>query len=249
MANARYWRAAILGRWTTGEWAGEMAQTGISGVCIESGGNLGPVINATLPTFIANATGDVGTWAYGSVQFGSVGPGNWGKDEQTSLAEALYRFGNMLRPYLSGQFQWEEVRVAALDEKDDYINGASVFSMTTPLAGTMNTVDSPTQALVVSVRSGGRKPRNRGRMFVPFHKVNTSGSSYLVPSVDRLDVMERAVELFTDARVLPGQLFPAVVSRTHLTYSDVTELRIGDQFDNMSSRRRQVPENYIAEQL
>lgn len=246
MANARYWRAAILGSFTSGTWQGEVAQTGISGICVDGGGDFPPVILNTLPTFTANPSADVGTWSKGTVEYGSVGPGRWTKANQDALADALWAFANSIKPFQSNLFSWQEIRVAAVQADGTYVNGASIYTISSPLSGGLSTAPDVTKAACVSLRSGGRSPRARGRMFVPYHQAVTAEDASIIPTVQQDALMLFVEALVNGTTVLPGQFSSAIVSRTGLVYSNITEVRIGDEFDRQQSRRRQRREVYRA---
>lgn len=244
MADGRYWRASLLGEFSSGSWQGEQAQTGISGICADGGGDLPPVILAPLPTFSATGTADVGTWSKGTVQYGSVGPGRWTKANQDSLALALWTFANSIKPFQASTFRWTEIRVAALLANGDYINGASIYTISTPLVGGLTGQPDVTKAACMSLRSGGRSPRARGRMFLPYHQAVTSEDPSLIPTVQQDALLGFTEQLVNDTTLVAGAFSSAVISRVALAYSTITEVRIGDEFDRIQSRRRQRREVY-----
>lgn len=242
MATARYWRAVLVGYYTTGNWQGEMATTGISGVAVDGGGTFPTVIFQSLPQFEANPSAEVADLTDFTVQYGSVGGGDWTKANQDSIATALRKFANAVKAYQDGNFAWSQVRISAYDANHDVINGASIYEFKTPVTGTGSGLFDPASALAVSLRSGGRGPRARGRMFVPISG-GTNISGGLVLSGTRTAIGNAAGDMVGDLQAL-SNVEPAVVSRTGAVYSTITRVLIGDVVDNVSRRRRRRREQY-----
>lgn len=243
MATAKYWRATLVGYWTTGPWEGEMATCGISGVAVDGGGNFGPVISEPLPSFNASASGAAGSTTDLTYQLGSVGTGIWSEETQIDLALMLRSFGEAVYGQQSNQFKWMEARTAAFDVNNDVINGQSYFSFNTPITGGGSpTGVSPAAAVVASLRSAGRGPANRGRMYIPCHAASLSNYVLSTALQDYFGHATRDLVRAIDG--LPGAIWPAVVSTTHMWYSDIIDVRVGDELDFQQRRRRQRKETY-----
>lgn len=244
MVQARYWRANVVGFWLTGAWAGEMAQTSVTGIAIDGGGDFSPVINEPLPYFEATPSGDFSEDANWSIYAGSIGPGNWSIQHQTGIADALFTFATATKAYQHTSFKWSEVRVAAIDNAGDYVNGATVFVRKTPVAGTAASIGSPAQSIVCSWRTGGRGPRNRGRSFVPTPGVGL-GTDGLLGSTHKSTVGNAGRALHDALELIQG-ISHVVVSGTHKTYSTITGIQVGDEMDFQQRRRRERTEQYTS---
>ena len=243
MAQARYWKMAAVGGFTTGPFVGEIATVGISGVGVDGGGDFSPGISIPLPTFDASPTGDVGENATFSWQLGSVGSGVWSEQNQVALATKMRTFlaaqaGNQIN-----QFRWTEIRLSAYDNADDVINGASVFTLKSPVVGGGSPSGaSPATAIVASLRTGGRGPANRGRIYLPYHA--PSLANLILTTVTQDYVGNAAADLIADTQISPGKLGSCVVSTTRRWYSTISEVRVGDELDFQQRRRRKRKETY-----
>lgn len=244
---ARFWRAAIIGTYGTGVWTGESAQMGISGVGIEGGGDFDPRINQALPTFGAYASGEYLEDATFSIYAGSVGDGCWTLTKQKDLATALVAYATGVKSYQHTSFAWRRVITGAFEQvggKWKVVNGSTVFELKTPVAGTSsNFTDGPDRAVVASFRTGGRGPRNRGRLYVPTPGASTSGTDGLCGSTIRNTVGNATRSLHDTVNTIGG-LTHCVVSPTWTTYSAITSVEVGDEFDRQRRRRKGRPESY-----
>lgn len=242
---ARYFRAAIRGRYTSGEWLGEQAQMGVAGIVIDGGGDFDPRINISLPVFDAVASGEFIDDTRWDVYLGSVGSGNWTAQRQLDIADALYDFANAVKGFQSNTFRWEDVAIAAFESGGKVVNGATILQLKTPLAGTASTFQAtPDDAIAVSWRTGGRGPRNRGRTYIPApgRAESTTGT---VGSTDRGTAGSAGRNLHNALNALQG-VGHVVVSSRWTTYSAITSVEVGDMWDRISRRKRGRKENYTA---
>lgn len=238
---ATSWYANVLGAYTSGAWSGEIVSCGVRGVGWDAGGIMGPVINDPLEEFSAAPSGDTGTTAHCTVAYGSVGPTAWAKATQNTIAEALWQWATDLKTYQATTFGWREIRVSAVEADGSIVNGASVYTITAPIAGA-GTMTSPPQAAVVSsLVTGGRGPRNRGRIYVP--NVVTPSTDGLVSAGTKTSVNSatKALHNTINAATVVNM---AVVSRTNGTYSSITAVRVGDEIDTQRRRRGARKETY-----
>lgn len=242
---AFYWKAGLLGRYVSGDWLGEQAYMGISGVAIDGGGDF-TGINKALPSFDARPDGTYVSAASWERYGGSVGAGSWSYEHQDQVATALLNFATAVKAAQHASFRWQEIRLAAFGNDDKVINGATVYQLKTAVSGSGATfAGGPERAIAVSWRTGGRGSRNRGRTYVPAPCYGITTGTGLIGSTNMNTIGNAAKALHTAVDAIPG-LAHVVVSRVWKTYSDITSVEIGDEFDTQSRRRRERPESYTA---
>lgn len=250
MATANRWRATARGSFTTGSWTGEEAQIGFSGVAqdLEWFDTL-PIIDGSLPTFTANPGGGVEVVAgLGTVNYGSSfdGGGSWSKANQKAIATAFRVYLDALKAFQASAFRWTEIRLSAFEADGDVINGATVIALETPVVGTDSTQDLPPQtAIVQSLVTSGRGPRNRGRWYVPAHSSNQTASGGTV-GTSAMDSMNTAAKALWDTMEALSWIRPAVVSATRQSYSTVVSFKVGNRFDTQRRRMQGVRETFNA---
>lgn len=233
-------RVSLLGEWFAGTWLGETAQIGVT---LAMPGTSG--INDPLDPFVATAAGGSGSWTSGTYTLGWDGELDLAAQEDA--ADAMVVYANAVDQWQSDEFHWNEVRVAALNTDGSYVNGASVFTIGTPVAGDSTSMAAPPQsALVTTLRTGGRGPRNRGRWYLPIHSTTVYDISAGIISGATLTTANAAANALLDGlNTLGASLMgPAVVSMVHQTRSDITATAIGDEMDSQNRRRHQRRESY-----
>lgn len=236
------WHAVAYGKFTSGVWLGEIATCGFSGAALDTGGFPIAAINEALPTFAAVPTGSTSTSTHMNWTFGSSGVGGWTEANQKALGEAIWTWLDSLKSRLPTTFSWTEVRVSAQDGTT-VVNGASVGTIVTPIAGTNGAQTLPPQtAAVGSFVTGGRGPRNRGRVYIPM-TAQTLGTDAVWPNTVISNVNTSNRNLVIAVNAITG-LRMAVVSRVHSTYSDITAVRCGDEIDTQRRRRNGRREIY-----
>lgn len=233
MANR--WHCVGVGSFDSASWAGEIAQVGISGV-----GSAGVAlstghINTSLIEFSAVADGTNATTTHCTVNYGSIGQDVWTAANQNTIAEAMWAFLNASKASQASTFSWKEIRLSAFTSDGKVVNGASVYTITAPLVGGGSIAFPPQTAVVTSLVTGGRGPRNRGRIYLPFH-VGTLGTGALVPA-GSVSGGNTNTKTLVNAVNAMDNLQCAVVSPTHQTFSDVTAVRTGDELDTQRRRR------------
>jgi len=235
---ARYVRATLNGEFTAGQWLGETASLGLSLVPVTAFDH----INSPLLDFDADADGTAGAWSGGTFLLGWIGMMN--SSAQQGCAEALLAYANSIDVWQSDDFQWNEIRIAAIQANGDYVNGASIFTISSPVVGTASTMSMPPQnAIVTSLRTGGRGPRNRGRWYTPVHTSAVLDSAGLLSSTTMTNGNTFANTLL-DAQAALGPVTPVVVSPTHGTFSTITATAVGDEMDTQRRRWKDRPEQY-----
>lgn len=244
---ATSWLMTGIGRFTTATWQGEMASIGIRGICSDAGSPSHPFISQSLPSFDAVAAGTSASTTHTTANYGSVGVGNYHQTNQNSMAEAMWTYLNTIKAYQTSNFAWQEIRLSAVTNTGSIVNGASVFTITAPLAGTatITAAQPPQAAMVVSVQTGGRGPRNRGRQYVPIHQGSVLNGDGVFDTTSRTAVRGGFKTLVDSINALTG-IRAAVVSVEHQTYSDITNLRTGDEVDTQRKRRNYRRESYTS---
>lgn len=239
MANS--WYANAVGAYTSGAWTGEIVSCGIRGVGWDAGGIFAPQINVGLDDFDASPSGDTGTSTHCTVSYGSVGPTAWTKATQNAIAEALWQWFTDVKAYQATTFAWREIRLSAVEADGSIVNGASVYTVTAPVAGTGTMTMPPQNAVVSSLVTGGRGPRNRGRIYIP--SITTGSTDGLVATGAKTAV-NAATKLLHNTINALTVVNMAVVSKTNQTYSSVTAVRVGDEYDTQRRRRGARRETY-----
>lgn len=240
MANS--WRAVAYGSWDSGVWAGEIATISFSGSGRDSGSYAAGAINEALPDFAAVPVGTSSTSTHMAWSFGSAGVGAWTEANQKAIGEVMWEYLDDIKGFGCTGFTWKEVRLSAVNSDGSIVNGASVGTLTTPLGVVATQTMPPQNALVSTLVTGGRGPRNRGRLYIPAF-VPTLGANVTVSS-GMQSTVNTATKTAVNAFNAITNIRCAVVSRTHQTYSDVNYVRCGNQFDTQRRRRNGVRETY-----
>lgn len=241
---ATSWYANAVGTFNSGAWTGELVSCGIRGRAIDGGGSFSPVINSPLDEFNALPTGDTGSSTHCTINFGSVGSGGWSKANQSIIAEAMWQWATDTKSFVGTLFSWKEVRVSAVNADGSIVNGASVYTITAPVVGTGTMTQPPQSAMVQSIVTGGRGPRNRGRIYLP-HATQSGSSDALFSSGERGTLNTATKAMYTAINAASG-LEAGVVSQTHQTFSTPIAFRVGDEFDTQRRRRAGRKETYVS---
>lgn len=231
---------AMHGRFTTGAWAGEIAQITHQWTVAEDDPTTVKLVNADIEEFTYDGTAATGSYSNGNyVQgFGGV----LDLTVQTAIANAYQNLANVFDDYQSSAFRWERVTEMlvtydAIPPTTGWgqIEETSSFVWTNPVAGDLTSVMGPPQcAVAISHVTGGVGSRNRGRIYVPFHQ-NVGATQLLTSTVQTQ--LNNGANAFFDAMAAISvdggalHLIPAVVSRTHVSYSTITETRVSDAVD------------------
>lgn len=242
MALARSVRVNALGD-RTGTWVGEVWQTGFSiAGQADGGGDLGVVVDASLPSFTVDPDGSNGTWSKGTYTLGWEGATQGTAAHQTALALDFWTFFDAIKALMPADMRLTEIRLSAIQDNGAVVNGASVFALSSPIVGSASATTQmpPEVAVVASLRTGGRGPRNRGRMYLPANAAaNASG---LIASASCTTIVNAAKSLGENvAGAIPGG-YLSVVHQAGLTYSTVTKVQVGNHWDAQRRRQNALPE-------
>lgn len=244
MANR--WQCVAVGSFNSGAWNGELATMSFSGLARDTGSFGTGDINQALVEFAAVPSGSSDTTAHLTVSYGSEGVGGWTQANQNGILEAMWEFLDDLKAYQASTFTWKEIRLSAITSAGAVVNGATVGLLTSPLAGT-GTMNAPPQLAVASSHvTGGRGPRNRGRNYIPIHTYtsNTTTDGLIATAVKTAS--NNAAKAFIDTVNAISGIRCAVVSGVHQTYSDITAVRVGDEFDTQRRRKNGRREIYTS---
>lgn len=167
-----------------------------------------------------------------------------------------------LQPGINQAAKLEWVRFNAIGQDGKYLDSAgsnivNISPALTPQAlGTA--VAAPHQlALVVSLRTGLRAGRaSGGRLFLPTQMHSMDANGFVQQSV-REAVARSLVRLIQDLNNWPGVDPAGTFPEVHIVSAGetltpppisrkVTEVRVGNVFDTMRSRRNQIRETYVS---
>ena len=242
MAIARSVRVNIIGD-RTGTWAGEIWQTGLSiAGMTDGGGDFGPAVDRLLGGITVEPTGTNGTWTKGTYTLGWEGPDQGTEAHQVAIALEAWTFIDSLKGLMPADMRCTEIRIQAVQDNGKVVNGASVFTITSPVVGTVSATTQlpPEVAIVASLRTAGRGPRNRGRMYLPLNAA--TNSSGLVGSAAQTSVVNATKSLAENlVGAIPGG-YVSVVHQAGLTYSTVTKVQCGNHWDAQRRRQNANPE-------
>lgn len=244
------------GSWQSGPWVGESAQIGLRIV---------PINAAALPAkgteFIVPMSGDVvadmGTTAgtHGTLmrlwkcRMGGLGSTEDYNDALSiDVAEDVWTFLDATKGLVNSGFKWTHVKQAAVGADGKTIKGSSIYTFTTALAGTVSTYCQPPQlAAGVTLRAPIAGRRGRGRIYFPGSSIPSSVDGTL-PAASATSLRAELKNLIDRLANLPGtsdfNLITVVTGAGQASAVRPSQIRTGNRWDTIQSRRRQVPESY-----
>lgn len=239
----------LHGRFTSGAWAGEIAQVTHSFPVGTEDPTTTKLVNANIEEFDYNGDASTGDDAALSWQTGFSGDVD--VNAQKSIATAYRALAEGVKTLQQNSFRWERVTLSIWQfDSLPPVSGwgqkfsTSTFNFKVPVVGnggsTMTSTQAVQTAACISHYTIGTGSRNRGRIYIPLHK--GLEATQLIKAAD-ITVLNSAANAFFDAIAATSvdggaaRLIPAVVSRTHRTYSTITETRIGDEPDTQRRRR------------
>ena len=186
------------------------------------------------------------TW---TCRVGPIGSGeNFGATEQIDAAEDVRTFLNAIKAYTYSGFRWTHVKMAPIDQNGKTVGTGSTYTFTSPVIGTGTTLMGPQVALAVTLRANIVGRKGRGRFYLPALPQSLATSDATASGTPRTTIIGHAKTLVDDLQNLPGfSLHTGIVAVTSAGASEAVrpvELRIGDRFDTIKSRRAQVDETY-----
>jgi hypothetical protein len=176
---------------------------------------------------------------------------NVSDSDQDSILDAFWTFLNDVKTYLGGGYSLEACRLYAIltsthnsaTAPNEYVPTAT-YSVTSSILG-------PDVALCLSTETQTRGPRGRGRMYLGPMAASGSSTTGLVPSATRTAVATAGKDFFDAVRdagdtVDGPRYYPMVWHRGTSTASVINGVRVGDEWDHQSRRRRQRNETYTS---
>lgn len=244
MVDARWVRVVLVGERTGTSFPGEIWQTGFSMCDEDDGGIFTGAAKAALPVFAASSIGNTETDGNYVIDWAWEGTSKFTKANQKAIVGHWMTAWNSLRNYVTADSQLHEIRISAYGTDRHVINGANVFTFTTPNAGAVNSTGQlPAQlAVVASMRTAARGASGRGRMFLPLNGITDSGGK--IPSA-AYNAAGNAIKTLCENVRAVGPLV-SVVNPTPLTYSDVSNIQVGQYFDVQRRRENATDETYTS---
>lgn len=142
-----------------------------------------------------------------------------------------------IEAFMSTDTELSGLRVDELDANGHNVS-QRVFGLTAP--GTnVNQPLPPNVAIAVSLRTSVPRQRGRGRFYLPATAIDTATGGKLI-SGTRATIAAAAQGAL---RIMNAATFPVVIyHRDNHTFDVVISLDVGDVFDNIERRRRQLLE-------
>lgn len=242
MAAGRWARVVLEGAYDSGSWVGETWQTGITLVDQDSGGVLAGAIRDQLPSFSATPDSEYEDGTTYAVDWAWTGQDKFTRADQSSLADACVAFYTTLKPYVPTVAKLHRIRITAFTLDGKAINGGNVFTLKSPVpgTGTSGTMLPPQNAVVLSLRSGGRGPGGRGRMYLPLNAGGTTEGK--ITAACQTAVLNGGAAFLEQLNFRTAM--PAVVNRAKGTYSGYVTVACGNHFDTQRRRAQAVDEVY-----
>lgn len=249
------------GSYPAGPWLGESAQIGVRlafspTVGAPSKGDIWtPTPGGTINADFGTQSGTNGilqrTW---KARVGPVGSTeNMDAGAQVDMAEDMRKFLNAVKSYQSSNFRWTHIKLSAVTADGKTPIVSSIYNLTTPIAGSGATPMPPQVAMALSTRANLVGRRGRGRIYLPALDVALLAADGTVVSGSATLLRTAFKTLIDDLQAQPGltQHLPLVFvgSADSPTVVRPVEVRTGNRFDTIQSRRRQVAEAYTATAL
>lgn len=249
------------GTWNSGPWAGEGAQFGLR-LCTADTASAPALGTIWTPEINGDAVVDSGT------QAGTNGtltktwtarrglPGsteNWDAGLQIDMAEDMRTFLVAITAYHATFFRWTHVKVSPVSAAGKAIQSSSVYTFTTPIAGTGAGTLPPQIAMALSLRADIIGRRGRGRIYLPALVPAVNDTTGVVPTATQATFRTAFKTLVDNLQNLPGtpQYIPivSILSPGQATVVRPSQIRTGNRLDTIQSRRRQVAEVYATTAL
>ena len=242
------------------EWYGESAQMGVRmtlelvNASPDRGAVYSPGECGNIALITGTQAGTHGTLAKSwTARAGAVGSTeNFDPSAQIDCAEDFWTFLNASKAYVTSGFRWETIKCAPVQADGKYGAAASVYTLTTPLAGTGAGQLPPELAVALSWRAPVLGRRGRGRMYLPAlgSGISTGGT---INSAEVTTLLSSMVTFAGNLENLPGwtNYVPrvAIMSAGSATAIRPVQVRVGNHFDIQQRRARSVGETYSATTL
>ena len=246
------------GRWHTGVWVGESAQFGLrltfEGSIPARGSIYTPGTNGNASLLTGTQAGANGTLSKAwTCRIGPVGSSDdCGPDQQIDIAEDVRTFLDAIKTYTAPNFRWEQVKLCPIGVTGKAEAYSSTYTFTTPVTGTGSGQLPPQIAAAISLRAPIVGRMGRGRFYLPAIS-GASDTSGQITTTAASAWRAAAVTLIGNLENPPGvpeyEPVVAIMSAGASLAVRPTQVRTGNRFDTIRSRRQQVPETYTATDL
>lgn len=260
MANFAHVYLTAHGEYNAGTtWVGEKAQIGLrvftelTASAPSKGAVFSPSIGGTVDTISESQAGTNGTLACNwSATGGNPVTGLlYDKSRQADMGDDFWTFLNTIKAYTTSSFRWTHVKIAPILTDGKYGAPSSVYTFTSPLAGTGSTSGCfpPEVALAVSFRAPILGRRGRGRFYLPALPAAMTTADGTVTSTPSNTIRTAAKALVDNLQNVPGGPYTympivGVSSAGAATAVRPFDVRIGNHFDVQKRRQDQVDEVY-----
>lgn len=256
MADMKHVYLTAHGSYSAGSWLGESAQIGLRVA-------FAPTLTAPLkgdiwtPQTNGEITADFGTLAgaNGSLartwaaRIGPVGSAeNMDAAAQVDMCEDMRTFLNTIKSYQYSAFRWTHIKCSAVDTTGATPVVSSIYTLTSPLAGSGTTALPPQVAMALSTRANLVGRRGRGRIYLPALASSVLASDGTIGNTESNNMRAAFKTLIDNIQNTAGwslnQPIVFVGSNDSPTVVRPVEIRTGSRLDTIQSRRRQVTEVY-----
>jgi hypothetical protein len=141
----------------------------------------------------------------------------------------------------------ETIKYNTIDSSGHYAQDFSVQHVQTGVhgGGSEGFFMAPQVSYCVSLATGNRGARNRGRFYVPFPTLQVTQNRRMDPTQQN-NAKNSAVTFLNDINATANVQEVVVASGAGTgTNSPVTQVRVGDVFDTQRRRRNGLPESYV----
>lgn len=261
MPNLHHAYVTAHGSYSTGSWLGESAQIGVrlpfalAVSAPDKGAIWTPAEGGEITADFGTQTGTNGTLSKTfTARVGAPGSAvNLDAGMQIDIAEDVRTFLNSIRAYQYSAFRWTHVKISAVDPTGAVPVASSIYTLTSPLVGSLTTALPPQVAMALSLRANLVGRRGRGRVYVPALAQSVLASDGTIAATPSNTMRAAFKTLIDDLQALPGT--PAYIPIVSVMSSDSdtavrpVEVRTGSRLDTIQSRRRQVDEVYTTTAL
>lgn len=180
----------------------------------------------------------------------TLSPFNWGATEQIAAAEATRTLLVALKAYQHSTFSWKSVKQACIDATGHTQQTQSIYTFSSPVAGSGSNALPAQVALAVTLRANIMGRTGRGRFYVPAMATaltaegalgSTAGTAIRTATKTWVD----SLQAIDSGNVLYMPLV-TVTSAGKLQGVRPVEIRTGQLLDTIKSRRAQVDEVYTS---
>lgn len=247
------------GAWHTGDWLGESAQFGLR-LTYESGhpqrgAEYTPGTNGNAVADYGTQSGPNGTLTKGwTARVGLLGStDNCDADAQIDLAEDIRTFLDAIKSFTASSFRWTHVKFSPVGIGGKAEAYSSTYTFTSPVTGTATGHLPPQIALAVSLRAPVLGRKGRGRFYLPAIATSTLTNDGKINATNAATIRGHAVTLLGNLENPSGT--PDVTPHVAIMSAGAdkairpTQVRTGNRFDTIRSRRQQVAEVYTATEL